>query len=150
MKLTDNFTLAEFTASQTASRKGFDNTPPPEVIPNLIRTAKLLEKVRKAVGKPITVTSGYRSKQLNDALGSNDRSQHRVGCAADFKVAGMTPDEVVKAIIQSDIQFDQLIREFYVEGSGGGWTHISVPNDIYLTPRNQVLIIDSKGSRPYA
>lgn len=144
MKLTDNFTLAEFTASQTASRKGFDNTPPPEVIPNLIRTAKLLEKVRKAVGKPITVTSGYRSKQLNDALGSNDRSQHRVGCAADFKVAGMTPDEVVQAIIATDIQYDQLIREF------DSWVHISVPNKEHDLPKNQTLIIDKQGTRLYS
>ena len=144
MKLTDNFTLAEFTESQTASRKGFDNTPPEEVIPNLIRTAKLLEKVRKAVGKPITVTSGYRSKQLNDALGSNDRSQHRVGCAADFKVAGMTPDEVVQAIIATDIQYDQLIREF------DSWVHISVPNSEHDLPKNQTLIIDKQGTRLYS
>ena len=144
MKLTDNFTLAEFTESQTASRKGFDNTPPAEIIPNLIRTAKLLEQVRKAVGKPITVTSGYRSKQLNDALGSNDRSQHRVGCAADFKVAGMTPDEVVQAIIATDIQYDQLIREF------DSWVHISVPNSEHDLPKNQTLIIDKQGTRLYS
>lgn len=144
MKLTDNFILAEFTESQTASRKGFDNSPPEEVIPNLIRTAKLLEKVRKVVGKPITVTSGYRSKQLNDALGSNDRSQHRVGCAADFKVAGMTPDEVVQAIIATDIQYDQLIREF------DSWVHISVSNSEHDLPKNQTLIIDKQGTRLYS
>jgi hypothetical protein len=144
MKLTDNFTLAEFTASQTASRKGFDNTPPPEVMPNLVRTAKLLEKVRKAVGKPINVTSGYRSKQLNEALGSTEKSQHRVGCAADFKVAGMTPDEVVKAIVATDLQYDQLIREF------DSWVHISVPNSEHDLPKNQTLIIDSQGTRLYS
>lgn len=144
MKLTDNFTLAEFTESQTASRRGFDNTPPAEVMPNLIRTAKLLEQVRKAVGKPINITSGYRSKQLNDAIGSNDRSQHRVGCAADFKVAGMTPDEVVQAIVATDIQYDQLIREF------DSWVHISVPNNENDLPKNQTLIIDKQGTRLYS
>jgi uncharacterized protein YcbK (DUF882 family) len=144
MKLTDNFTLAEFTESQTASRRGFDNTPPAEVVPNLIRTAKLLEQVRKAVGKPINITSGYRSKQLNDAIGSNDRSQHRVGCAADFKVAKMTPDEVVQAIVATDIQYDQLIREF------DSWVHISVPNNENDLPKNQTLIIDKQGTRLYS
>jgi uncharacterized protein YcbK (DUF882 family) len=144
MKLTDNFTLAEFTESQTASRRGFDNTPPAEVMPNLIRTANLLEQVRKAVGKPINITSGYRSKQLNDAIGSNDRSQHRVGCAADFKVAGMTPDEVVQAIVATDIQYDQLIREF------DSWVHISVPNNENDLPKNQTLIIDKQGTRLYS
>jgi hypothetical protein len=144
MKLTDNFTLDEFTASQTASRRGFDNTPPPQVIPNLIRTAKILEKVRKAIGKPINITSGYRCKQLNDALGSNERSQHRVGCAADFKVSGMTPDEIVKAIIATDIQYDQLIREF------DSWVHISVPNSEHDLPKNQTLIIDKQGTRRYS
>ena len=149
MNLTPNFVLSEFTFSETASRKGFDNTPPKDALDNLGRVATLLEQVRKIVNRPIQITSGYRCKELNEAIGSSETSQHRRGCACDFKVKGMTPDEVVKAIIQSDIQFDQLIREFYVEGSGGGWTHISVPNDIYLTPRNQALIIDSKGTRPY-
>ncbi len=148
-KLSEHFSLEEMTFSETASRKGFDNTPSANQIANLVRVATLLEQVRKITGKPIQVTSGYRSKQLNQAIGSSETSQHRLGCACDFKVKGMTPDEVVKAIIASDIQFDQLIREFYVEGSGGGWTHISVPNDIYLTPRNQALIIDGSGTRPY-
>ena len=142
--------LEEFVFSETASRRGFDNNPPKEVFYNLVRTASLLEQVRKIINRPIQITSGYRCKDLNQAIGSSETSQHRLGCAADFKVKGMSPDEVVKAIIASDIQFDQLIREFYVEGSGGGWTHISVPNDIYLTPRNQALIIDKNGVRSYS
>lgn len=150
MKLTDHFSLEELTFSETASRKGFDNTPPKEAVNNLIRVSTLLEQVRKIINRPIQITSGYRCKELNQAIGSNESSQHRLGCACDFKVKGMNPDEVVKAIIASDIQFDQLIREFYVKGLSGGWTHISVPNDIYLTPRNQVLIIDAKGTRPYS
>ena len=142
--------LEEFVLSEIASRKGFDNTPPKEALDNLGRVATLLEQVRKIINRPIQITSGYRCKELNQAIGSSETSQHRRGCACDFKVKGMTPNEVVKSIIDSDIQFDQLIREFYTEGSGGGWTHISVPNDIYLTPRNQALIIDKNGVRPYS
>lgn len=142
-KLTENFTLEELTFSETASRKGFDNTPPKEALDNLGRVATLLEQVRKIINRPIIVTSGYRCKELNQAIGSSETSQHRKGAACDFKVKGINPDDVVKAIIDSEIQFDQLIREF------DSWVHISVPNDIYLTPRNQALIIDSKGTRPY-
>lgn len=149
MNLTPNFTLAEFTFSETASRKGWDNTPPKEAQDNLVRVALLLEQVRKIINRPIIVNSGYRCKDLNEAIGSKETSQHRKGAACDFKVKGMTPDQVVKAIVASDIQYDQLIREFATE-DGGGWTHISVPNDIYLTPRNQTLIIDSKGTRSYS
>lgn len=143
MKLTDHFTLEEFTFSQTASRNGWDNTPSASVILNLIRIATLLEEVRKVVRKPIQVTSGYRSKALNDAIGSKETSHHRIGCAADIKVAGMTPDAVVKAIIDSDIKYEQLIREF------DSWCHISVPATPNMTPKNQTLIIDKFGTRPY-
>ena len=88
--------------------------------------------------------SGFRCKQLNDAVGSKDTSQHMIGCAADIRVSGMTPDQVVKAIIQSDIQYDQMIREF------DSWVHISVPNKPEQTPRNQTLIIDKSGTRSYS
>lgn len=148
MRLTEHFSLDEMTFSETASRRGWDNTPPIGFQENLGRVALLLEQVRKIVNKPIQITSGYRCKNLNDAVGSKETSQHRNGCACDFKVAGMTPDAIVKAIIESDIQFDQLIKEFD-DGKGGGWVHISVPNTKYMTPKNQALIIDKKGSRPY-
>ena len=141
MKISENFSLEEFTFSQTASRNGWDNTPPESVAMNLIRIANLLEQVRSVTGKPIQVTSGYRSKTLNQAIGSSETSQHRLGCAADIKVAGMTPDQVVKAIIDSDIQYDQLIREF------DSWVHISVPSCIGDEPRRQALIIDRSGTR---
>jgi hypothetical protein len=93
-------------------------------------------------GKPIMVNSAFRSKQVNDAVGSKDTSQHRVGCAADIRVPGMTPDEVVKALM--DLPYDQIIREF------DRWTHISVPNIAGVAPRKSKLIIDAKGTRPYA
>lgn len=149
MNLSPNFTLQELIASETASRHGFDNTPNASEIANLTRLAALLEEVRKVVGKPVLVNSGFRSKQVNDAVGSRDTSQHRLGCAADIRVPGMNPDEVCRAIIASDIQFDQLIREFWDKDRGGGWTHISVTNTPEQTPRNQALIIDRAGTRPF-
>ena len=81
---------------------------------------------------------------IYDAVGSKDTSQHRIGCAADIRVPGMTPDEVVKAVIASKIGYDQVIREF------DRWTHISVPNTEDAAPRHQALIIDKSGTRPYA
>jgi hypothetical protein len=90
------------------------------------------------------INSAFRSKAVNDAVGSKDTSQHRVGCAADIRVPGLTPDQVVQAIKNSPIQFDQLIREF------DSWTHLSVPNNPSGTPRKQVLIIDKQGTRAYS
>ena len=105
----------------------------------------MLEEVKDLLdGKPIMVNSAFRSKAVNDAVGSKDTSQHRVGCAADIRVPGLTPDQVVQAIKNSPIQFDQLIREF------DSWTHISVPNNPSGAPRKQVLIIDKQGTRPYS
>jgi hypothetical protein len=90
------------------------------------------------------VNSAFRSKAVNDAVGSKDSSQHRVGCAADIRVPGMTPDEVVKAIIAAQLPYDQVIREF------DRWTHVSVPNSPLDKPRHQALIIDKQGTRIYA
>jgi zinc D-Ala-D-Ala carboxypeptidase len=149
MNLSANFTLQELIASEVGSRNGWDNTPNATELANLTRLAGLLEDVRKTLGKPILINSGFRNKQINDAVGSKDSSQHRIGCAADIRVTGMNPDEVCRAIIASDIQFDQLIREFWDKDRGGGWTHISVPNTAEQTPRNQALIIDRAGTRPF-
>jgi uncharacterized protein YcbK (DUF882 family) len=143
MNLSPHFTLDELTASQTAARKGLDNTPNATEVANLVRVAALLEEVRALVKKPITVNSGFRSKQVNDAVGSRDTSQHRIGCAADIRVSGMTPREVVEACIAANIGYDQIIEEF------GSWTHISVPNTPSTAPRRQALIIDRQGTRPF-
>lgn len=144
MQLSEHFTLEELTHSDLAARKGIDNTPGMLASANLMRLASLLEQVRKCIGKPLMINSGFRCKTLNDAVGSKDTSQHMIGCAADIRVSSMTPDQIVKAIIQSDIQFDQLIREF------DSWVHISVTNRAEDTPRNQVLIIDKSGTRSYS
>ena len=145
MNLTAHFTLEELTASETAERNGWDNTPNDQELANLVRLAEFLEQVKEVLaGKPIIISSGLRTKKVNDAVGSKDTSQHRIGCAADFKVPGMTPDEVVKAIVASGIEYDQVIREF------DRWTHISIPNSINFSPRAQALIIDKAGTRPYS
>jgi len=77
-------------------------------------------------------------------VGSKDTSQHRIGCAADIRVPGMTPNEVVQTLIDSGLPYDQIIREF------DAWTHISIPNNAGLFPRRQALIIDRAGVRLYA
>lgn len=144
MKLTENFSLEEMTVSEIGARRGLDNTPNATEISNLVRTAGLLEQVRKLLGKPIIVNSAFRSKAVNDAVGSKDTSQHRIGCAADIRVPGMTPNEVVEACIKANIPYDQIIREF------DSWTHISVPDSPSRPPRKQALIIDKAGTRPFA
>jgi hypothetical protein len=143
MQVSEHFSLEELTASSVAARKGLDNTPNATEIANLMRTAELLEQVRALLNKPITVNSAFRSKAVNDAVGSKDTSQHRIGCAADIKVSGMTPKQVVQACIDANIPFDQIIEEF------GSWTHISVPDVSARPPRRQALIIDSTGTRPF-
>jgi len=142
MNLTEHFTLEELT---TTSHRQFDNTPNDSELANLLRLAEFLEQVKTALdGKPIMINSGFRSKQVNDSVGSKDTSQHRVGCAADIRVPGMTPDAVVKAVIAAGLPYDQIIREF------NSWTHISVTNTPDGTPRRQSLIIDKAGTRPFA
>ena len=142
MNLSPHFTLAELTVTD---HREFDNSPTQEEISNLQRLAQLLEQVKEAIGgKPVMINSAFRSKQVNDAVGSSDRSQHRKGCAADLRVPGMTPDEVVRYIIASDIGYDQVIREF------DRWTHISIPNTVTAAPRKSALIIDKSGTRPFA
>ena len=140
--MTPHFTLAELTAT---SHRQFDNTPNEAETANLQRLAEFLEQVKETLdGKPIMINSGFRSKQVNDSVGSKDTSQHRIGCAADIRVPGMTPDAVVRAVIAAGLPYDQIIREF------DAWTHISVTNTPDGAPRRQALIIDKAGTRPFA
>lgn len=138
MNLSPHFTLAELTITD---HRQFDNTPTQIEISNLQRLAQFLEIVKATLGgKPVIITSGYRSKAVNDAVGSKDSSFHRLGLAADFRVPSMAPDAVVRALL--NLPFDQIIREF------NSWTHISIPRS--GLPRKQALIIDKLGVRPYA
>ena len=139
--MTPHFTLAELTHTD---HRSLDNTPNAGELANLQRLAQFLELVKaKLDNKPIMVNSAFRSKQVNDSVGSKDTSQHRLGCAADIRVPGMTPDQVVRSIMSHGLYFDQIIREF------DAWTHISIPNTAALLPRRQALIIDKLGTRPF-
>jgi uncharacterized protein YcbK (DUF882 family) len=141
MKLTEHFSLEELTHTD---HRQYDNTPNDAELENLKRLAEFLEEVKTVLGgKPIMVNSAFRSKQVNDAVGSRDSSQHRIGCAVDFRVPQLTPDQVVRAVIGSGIGYDQIIREF------DRWTHISIPNQEGGKPRKQALIIDKQGTRPF-
>jgi len=140
--MTPHFTLEELTHTD---HRTLDNTPNEQELANLQRLAEFLEDVKEALGgKPIMVNSAFRSKQVNDAVGSKDTSQHRTGCAVDIRVPGLTPDEVVRTIIASGLPYDQIIREF------DRWTHVSIPNTPETKPRKQALIIDRTGTRVFA
>jgi hypothetical protein len=145
MKLTEHFTLAELTHSDTAIARRIDNTPPSYVMPKLLTLALGLEQVRLLLGsKPIKISSGYRSMVLNQAIGSKSTSQHLSGCAADFTCDEYgTPSEIVAAIVKSDIGYDQVISENFL---GAKWVHISFSN----RNRKQALIIDDQGTRAFA
>jgi hypothetical protein len=141
LNLSPHFTLEELTHTD---HRQFDNTPHAEELLNLRRLADFLELVKEQLQfKPIIVNSAYRSKAVNDAVGSKDTSQHRLGCAADIRVPGMTPDSVVRVVLASKLPFDQLIREF------DSWTHVSIPNHASSQPRRMALIIDKAGARSF-
>lgn len=133
--MTPHFTLAELTHTD---HRSLNNTPNPGELANLKRLAVFLETVKTTLGgKPVMISSAYRSKAVNDAVGSKDTSQHRLGLAADFRVPGMAPDAVVRALLA--LPYDQIIREF------DAWTHISIADK----PRRMALIIDKAGTRPF-
>ena len=146
--MTPHFTLAELTVTD---HRSLDNTPNAGEIENLRRLAAFLELVKDRLvvktvldDRPIMVNSAFRSKAVNDAVGSKDTSQHRLGCAADIRVPGMTPNDVVRAVMASGLAYDQIIREF------DAWTHISIPSLPTLPPRKMALIIDKAGTRPFS
>lgn len=134
MTLSEHFDLAEFTTSQTASRKGIANVPPPEVIEHLKQTAAHLELVRALLGKPMSISSGYRSPALNKAIGGVPLSAHTLGWAADFICPAYgSPLAICKALAASSIKFDQIIEE-------GTWVHIS------FDPRMRGIVLTKTGN----
>ena len=140
--LSAHFSLEELTITD---HREYSNEPNESERQNLVRLANFLEQVKFVLGGvPIMVNSAYRSAEVNAAVGSKETSQHRLGCAADLRVPGMTPDQVVQAVIGSQLEFDQCIREF------DRWTHLSVPSHEGEKPRRQALIIDKMGTRKYA
>ena len=144
MKLSENFSLEELTASETAARKGIDNTPSEDVISNLKRLAAALQEVRALLNhRAILVSSGYRSPELNQAVGGSATSDHCKGLAADFICPSYgTPNDIVRTIAASSLSFKQVIREF------DKWVHLSIPAE-GQEPRKQALIIDREGTRAY-
>jgi len=141
VKLSKHFSLEELTQSDTAVRLGIDNTPSEEVIENLKFLSEKLEDVRILLRNPMLVSSGYRSLALNAHLGSRNTSSHVKGLAVDFISPSFgTPETVVKTIVESDIQYDQVILEF------NRWVHLSFTKE---KPRLQALIIDKKGTRRF-
>jgi hypothetical protein len=155
MQLSEHFSLEELTHTD---HRTLDNTPTEQekciidgkevlvnAVANLPRLAAFLEEVKKVLGgKPIMVNSAFRSEAVNDAVGSSNKSDHRRGCAADIRVPGMTPDEVVRAIIASGLAYQQIIREF------DRWTHIAIPTNEGDVPKMSKLIIDKQGTRAFS
>ena len=138
MQLTPHFSLEEMTISQTASRLGIKNIPTADIIENLTKLAEKLELIRRFYdGKPIIISSGYRSPKLNKAVGGSPRSQHMRGQAVDFTIPGISIDTIICDLRETDLEFDQLIHEF------NSWVHLSISP----TPRYQVLKIDRNGTR---
>jgi zinc D-Ala-D-Ala carboxypeptidase len=126
MKLTENFSLSELTKSQTAERKGIDNTPSPEHQENLkLLCESVLQPIRDHFGKVVTISSGYRSPELCTAIGSKITSQHAKGQAADFEIFGLS-NKSLADYINSELYYDQLILEYWNESDpNSGWVHCS-------------------------
>lgn len=142
--LTAHFTLEEFTASETAARKGIDNAPSQQVKDNLKRIAQTMEDVRTALGgKPIIITSGFRCSALNKLVGSKPTSKHVQGLACDFKCPSFgSVLDVINALRNANLNYDQLILEFYNPNTGDGWVHIGLGSE----NRKQLLTINSFGT----
>lgn len=138
--LSPHFTLDELTHSQTAARMGLSNDPGPEALAALKRTALGLEAVRiRLGGAPILISSGYRAPKVNEAVGGSKTSQHMTGQAVDFTAPRFgNPRQIVDALADSEVPFDQLILEF------DRWVHMSFSDK----PRHMALVIDHKGTRP--
>ena len=121
MQLSEHFSLEELAASETAARRGIDNTPPQALMPNLRALAQGLELVRSALhNRPIHVNSGFRCLRLNSEVGGAKDSMHMRGLAADILCPQFgTPLDVCRAIAAAGIETDQIIHEF------GKWCHVS-------------------------
>jgi hypothetical protein len=141
--LTKNFTLEEFTDSQTAARKGLRNVPMDhsQERKNLQRTAETMEKVRTILGHPILISSGYRSPKVNVAVGGSKTSAHMSGLACDFSCPGFgTPRAICKTLEphMKELGIDQLIHEYDT------WVHLGLSAG---EPRHMAMTIDTKGTR---
>ena len=120
MNITEHFTLSEFEFSQTAIRKGIDNTIPEELKPNIIKLCKdYLEPIRKEWGSGLRITSGYRCYRLNKAIGGSKKSEHLNGTAVDFIPVKGKLSDLFRLIVSMNLSFNQLIYE-------GNWIHLGI------------------------
>ena len=145
MKLSAHFTLAELTASNKAAQLRIDNTPPPELMPRLVLTAEMLERIRSTLGVPVIVTSAYRCRQLNTAVGGVTSSDHTQGHAADFVAPSYgTPYDIAKLLapLVSVLGIGQLILEGI---RGKQWVHVSTRMPEKLA--NRVITITDAGAQ---
>jgi len=151
MKLSENFSLVELTKSQTAERKGIDNTPSTEHQENLKRLCEsILQRVRDHFGRVVSVSSGYRSEELCQAIGSKITSQHAKGQAADFEIFG-TPNNEVANWIRNNLIFDQLILEFWnPDEPNSGWVHVSYDPDFNQNRKQYLRAYKDNGKTKYA
>ena len=126
MKLSENFSLIELTKSQTATRKGIDNTPSTEHRDNLKSLCEMvLQPVRDHFNRVVSVSSGYRSEELCLAIGSKITSQHAKGQAADFEIYSLSNKEL-SDWVHENLDYDQLILEYWrEEDPNSGWVHCS-------------------------
>ena len=141
MRLTDNFTLSELIKSQTAERCGIDNNPDKEQIENLQALCEnVLQPIRNYFDKPVVITSGYRSLELSNKIGSSSRSQHCKGQAADIEIPGVSNKDL-SDWISHNVNYDQVILEFHdpVEANSG-WVHVSFVSE--YTNRENYLIAE--------
>ncbi|MCJ8321558.1 MAG: D-Ala-D-Ala carboxypeptidase family metallohydrolase [Colwellia sp.] len=129
-KLSDHFTLGELIKSETAERKGINNTPPVNLVPKLRRLCtELLEPIRINYGKPLRPNSGYRSIELNKEIGGSSASQHCKAEAVDIEVPGVSNYDLA-VWITNNLDFDQVILECYREGEpNSGWVHVSLKDE---------------------
>ena len=132
MRLTRSFSIEQLVYSETAERERIDNTPASDALENLEMLAQGLERVQALTGHPLEISSAYRCPELNQRVGGTSLSQHTLGQAADFTCSAFGPPvEIIKAIRDSDIEFDQCILEY------ARWVHISFSR----MPRGKVLTI---------
>ena len=141
MKLSKHFSLEEMEKSQTATRKGIKNKAGSGEIKNLGDLCyEVLEPVRAKFDRPVTITSGYRSPELSEAIGSKATSQHCLGEAVDFEIAGVSNLEVA-LWLTNNVNFDQCILEFWTGEASSGWIHVSYKDG---SNRKQILTYDGK------
>jgi zinc D-Ala-D-Ala carboxypeptidase len=154
MNLSPRFSLAEFTASQTAQRHGIENDLPAELLANARQTAEMLERIRRYLsakvglihGAPILITSGYRSPALNIRVGGSRNSDHTRALAADWHCPAVgRPTDVCRLLapMVDELQIGQLINEF--PSASGGWVHTSV--EVPKNPANRIITINRAGAR---